>query len=274
LAAGEYTGTITVTAPGAGNSPQTVNVRLVVAAAPTPVVGRVSNAASFIIGPVAPGEIITIEGMNLGPGTPAFGAVANNMLATVASDVRVLFDGLPAPVLYVAATQVNTIVPYQVAGRTMTRIVVEHRGVVSAAVEVRVVDSAPGIFTLNGSGSGPGAILNQDNTVNTANTPAPRGGVIVIYATGEGATFPTGVNGRITTDPAENLRRPLLPVAVTIGGLNAEVLYAGAAPGFVAGALQINARLPAALAAGVHPVVVTVGSAASQPNVTVAVAGQ
>jgi uncharacterized protein (TIGR03437 family) len=271
LAAGSYTGSVTVTVPGAGNSPLAVRVTFTVAALPTPLIATVKNSASFLGGAISPGEIVVLEGTNLGPATGVSATVTNNMLPTAVSDVSVSFDGIPAPLLYVSATQINAIVPYHVAGRVSTRIQVTYRSVSSATLEQFVADTAPGLYTLNASGSGPGAIRNQDLQVNTANNPAAKGSIVVIYATGEGQTFPAGVNGRITNDTFENLRRPLAVVTVTIGGQPADVIYAGAAPGFPAGALQINARISENAASGQVPVVVTIGSANSQPGVTVSV---
>lgn len=91
----------------------------------------------------------------------------------------------------------------------------------------------------------------------------------MIYATGEGQTNPAGSDGLVT---GSVLRRPLANVAVTIGGVAAEVLYAGSAPGLVSGLVQVNARVPATVAVGNSvPVVVTIGGVASQAGVTMAV---
>jgi uncharacterized protein (TIGR03437 family) len=111
--------------------------------------------------------------------------------------------------------------------------------------------------------------LNQDGSVNALENPAERGSVVVLFGTGEGQTEPAGQDGKIAT---EALPRPRLSLAVTIGGRPADVLYAGGAPGLVAGVIQINARVPADLAAnGEVSVVLQVGGAASQPGVTLAV---
>ena len=83
--------------------------------------------------------------------------------------------------------------------------------------------TAAGIFTQNGQGTGPGAILNSDGvTTNSAAHPATRGTPIVIYMTGEGQTSPQGIDGKVTTAPYP---APLLPVAVTIGGQPATVQF-------------------------------------------------
>lgn len=272
LAAGRYTGTITITAAAASNSPQTVSVTLTVTAMPVPTGIAIANAASYAPGAVAPGEIVVIGGQNMGPATLTTGRVTGGILQSTLAETQVLFDGVPAPLVYVSERQISAVVPYEVAGRLSTRLQVSYRGAVSQPLDLRVTDAAPGIFTMNAQGNGPGAILNQNGSINSASNPALRGSVVVIYATGEGATNPRGINGRITPRDPNALARPLLPVTVMIGGRQAQVAYAGSAPDLVAGALQINAVVPEDVTPGsAVPIVVTIGSASSQANVTLAV---
>jgi uncharacterized protein (TIGR03437 family) len=178
----------------------------------------------------------------------------------------VLFDGTPSPLIYVSATQVSAIVPYALDGRVSTQIQVEYQGVQSAPIAVRIAGSAPGIFTLDQNGQG--AILNQDNSINSSTNGAAAGSIISIYATGDGAVVPQGVDGVII---GATLPMPRLPVTVTIGGQPADILYAGSAPGLPAGALQVNARIPSGTASGTTPIVLKVGDASSQSGVTVAI---
>lgn len=276
LNAGAYSGTITISSTNASNSPQTVNVTLTVTAAPKPlpVLAAVVNAASYFPGALAPGEIVTLGGTNVGPTTPAGLHVTSGRVDTLLAETRVLFDGIPAPLTYVSSTQINAVVPYGVGGRVSTRVEVEYQGVKSSPLVYQVTTSVPGIFTPDASGRGPGAILNQNFSLNSNANPASRGAYVMIYATGEGLVTPAVADGSVTPG-AEPFPRPLLPVSVTIGGKQAQVpAYAGAAPGFVAGVLQLNVRVPDDLAVSgvtVVPVVVTVGAASSQPNVTLAV---
>jgi uncharacterized protein (TIGR03437 family) len=94
--------------------------------------------------------------------------------------------------------------------------------------------------------------------------------VIVLYATGEGQTDPPGTDGRISNAAA--LAKPVLPVTVLINGTPAEVGYAGAAPGLVAGVMQLNVRIPENMPPGASvPIVVNVGGANSRLDVTIAV---
>jgi uncharacterized protein (TIGR03437 family) len=240
---------------------------------PKPVVTAIGNAASYATGSVAPGENIVIFGTGVGPAAIANGTVTNSVWSTTTGNTRVLFDGIPAPVIYSSSTQTSVMVPYGINGRTTTNVVVEYSGVQSNALAYSVVAASPGIYTLNQQGTGPGAVLNQDGiTVNSANAPAPRGTVVSIYMTGEGQTTPPGVDGAIIPPVVSALKNPVLPVTATVGGVAAQVIYAGSAAGLISGVMQVNVMIPAGAPAGVSvPVVVTVGTTPSQTGVTIAV---
>lgn len=270
LSAGTYTGTISVSSASASNSPQNVTVTLNVTTPAVPQISSFQNAGSFEQSFAVPGTIITIRGTDLGPATGLSGQINGGFLGTSLGEVQVLFDGIASPIVYASATQINAVVPYEVYGRTTTRLQILYRNQRSRELELRVQDTNPGLFTSNASGSGQAAALNQNNTINSPGNPERRDNVIVLYATGMGQTTPGGATGRIMT--GSDLRRPLGAVTVRIGGQNAEVLYAGSAPGLVAGAMQINARIPSNSIIGPNvPVVVQVGNASSQSNVTISV---
>jgi uncharacterized protein (TIGR03437 family) len=134
--------------------------------------------------------------------------------------------------------------------------------------------TAPGLFTQNASGSGPGAILNQDNSVNKPGNRAAKGSIVQVFLTGEGATDPAGVTGAITAatlPPPQVTPAPLLPIGVTINGQPALYVYAGEAPGLVAGMMQLNVQIPANAPSGDLPILVSVGGNWSQQGVTVSV---
>ena len=268
LSAGTYTGTVQVSSSAASNSPQTVTVNLTVTTPVIPQVNSVTNAASFAPTVAVPGLIFTIRGTDLGSTTPAEAVVSGGAIDTTLGGVRVLFDGIPAPLLYASATQINGVMPYELYGRFSTRMQVEARNQRSREIELRVADSAPGIFTLSAGGSGQGAILNQNGSVNGPSNPAERGNIIVIYGTGHGQTNPPSVTGRVATQVATPLA---IPVRVTIGGMDAQVLYAGPAPGLISGATQLNVRIPEDAPTGTVPVTFQVGGATSQANVSVSI---
>jgi uncharacterized protein (TIGR03437 family) len=243
-----------------------------VRAAPVIASGGIVNSASILPGPIAPGELISIYGSNFrvinGLQTSA---VQNNSLPKVLGNVRVLFDATPGAITALTANQVNVFVPYFVAGSLggPINVTVEMDGVQSAPVSVQVVSSAPGFFSVNGSGSGQGAILNQDSSVNSSGNPAFRGSVISLFGTGEGLTNPALPDGALSV--ATPYSMPISPVTVTIGGIPAIVQYAGAAPGLATGVLQINAVIPMSVSPGDVPISVTIGQVTTARQVTVAV---
>jgi len=227
------------------------------------------NAASSKGGPVSPGELIVMYGVNMGPANlVGFSVTAQGTFTTELADTRVYFDGIAAPLVYTSSGQVSAIVPYGIAGRTSTQVQLEYRSARSNVVTMSVALASPALFTLNASGSGPGAILNQDYSVNTAANAAERGSIVILYATGEGATDPISADGQIVSSV---LARPRQAVKVMIGGQDAIVDYAGSAPGLVAGVFQINVRVPANAASGNLPVMVTVGNVTSPAGVTLSV---
>lgn len=228
----------------------------------------VANAASYSQNRITPGMIVTLTGTGIGPGQLTTGSFVNNRFTTTVGGTRFLFDGTPAPIIYVSGGQSSVVAPYDVAGKQTVQVVAERDGVRSAPLAVTVVEAAPGLFSANSSGQGPGAILNQDNTLNSPQNPIVQGGVIILYGTGEGRVSNTPADGSLAGQP---LPTPVLPVRVTVAGRECNVLYAGAAPGLVAGLFQVNAQLPAGIPSGNQAVVVTVGTAASQNGLTVAV---
>ncbi len=231
-------------------------------------ISAVVNGASFLEGGVSPGELVTIFGANLGPASEAQGTVDGDQVADTIESTQVLFDGVAAPLLFVSSTQINAVVPFSVTG-TSTQIQVLYQGQPTSSTTVPVQPASPALFSLQGSGGGDGVILNQDGSVNSQSNPASRGSVVSLFATGGGLTTPASVDGLLVSQTYPML---LLPVSVSIDGQPAQVLYAGAAPGQVAGMIQINAVVPAAASQAPYDQVdVTVGSYASPATVTLAV---
>jgi uncharacterized protein (TIGR03437 family) len=245
----------TVTVQQAGNS----TVRL----QPTGVL----NAASLLAGPFAPGEIVTLLGSGIGPISGQF--PSGSPTSTDLAGYQMLFDGKSAPILFAASNQINAVVPFSLAGKTSALLEVSYLGHSLAELTLPVVAAAPAIFTVDSSGVGQGAILNQDSSANSASNPALRGSIVTLFATGAGQTNPASIDGQIA---GTVLAKPQLPVSVQIGGLAAEIQYGGAAPGLIAGIIQVNAVVPAEAPAGFAvPVVLTVGGSSSPLGVTVAI---
>jgi uncharacterized protein (TIGR03437 family) len=233
-------------------------------------IGAVTNAASSVSGPVAPGEVVVLYGSGLGPAgltqyqlDPTSGLVSTSLAGT-----SVIFNGTPAPLLYTSATQIAAVTPYSIAGSNV-QVFVQYQGQTSAPMTLPVAAVAPALFTQDSSGKGQAAASNQDGTLNGAAHPAKAGSYISLWLTGAGQTNPASVDGQPGAAP---LPKPVAPILVTIGGTSAVVQYAGQAPNTVAGVMQINAQIPSGTqAANAVPVVVQVGSVSTQAGVTIAV---
>lgn len=237
--------------------------------------GGVVSAASFSGAAIAPGQIVSLFGLNIGPAAPMNLELADDRVSNRLGNVRVLFNGMPAPLVMVAPGQINAVVPFGIDDSKPAEVQVENNGVWSDTLKVPVGSAAPSVFTLSQDGRGRGAILNFDDStggyrVNDAANPIRRGGYIVVYATGAGRMEPSVDDGRVVS--GSTLPRPVQKVELTIGGKVAEVQFAGAAPGMIAGALQINARIPDDAPQGDDiPIVLKVGDHRSQDSVTVAI---
>jgi uncharacterized protein (TIGR03437 family) len=233
-------------------------------------IGAVTNAASSVSGPVAPGEVVVLYGSGLGPAQLTQSRIdpTSGLVGTSLAGTSVIFGGKPAPVLYTWATQVAAVVPYSIAGANV-QVFVQYQGQSSAPVTVPVAAVAPALFTADSSGKGQAAASNQDGTVNGAAHPAKVGSYISLWLTGAGQTNPAGVDGQPGAAP---LPQPVAAVSVTIGGQSVTPQYAGQAPTAVAGVMQINAQIPSGTQAGnAVPVVVQVGGVSTQAGVTIAV---
>jgi uncharacterized protein (TIGR03437 family) len=246
------------------------------AAAPLPPIKSVVNAASFIGGPVSPGEMVTIFGTSIGPATAAYATTdpATGKLATTIGGLRVLFNGIPAPMIYAGNTQVSAVVPYEMALISNPSVWIDYAGETTNAYQLTSATSAPGLFAQNSAGSGPGAILNQDSSLNGPGHAAAKGSIVQVFMTGEGQTSPQGVTGAITTatlPPPQVTPAPALPIRVFINGQPVLYAYAGEAPGLVAGMMQLNVQLPANAPSGPLPIAVSIGGNISQTGITVAV---
>jgi uncharacterized protein (TIGR03437 family) len=236
-----------------------------------PTVNAVENVASYGNGPISPGEMVVIFGTGMGPSNlVGLQLDQQGRVANILSQVQVLFDGNPAPLVYVSAQQISAMVPYGLAGRSATQIQVVYQGSMSDSFQKPIAPSAPGIFTADSSGQGQAAMTNSDNSYNTATNPARPGSWVTFYLTGEGQTNPLGSDGNIATSTAN----VALSVTILIAGRTAQLLYAGSAPGNVNGFCQINAVIPPDLQYGGNlPLVVQIGGVSSQTGVTLAVSG-
>jgi uncharacterized protein (TIGR03437 family) len=235
---------------------------------PVPGIQAVVNAASFTSSAIAPGELITVFGVDIGPAAAAgLSLNAAGQVSTSLQGYSLTFDGVPAPLLYASRNQVNAVVPFAVDGKSTTFVRLRTPFEAVYSVTIPVSTAAPAMFAV---GSSAGAILNSDLSLNSAARPAARGSSVAVYATGIGALNPAVADGSVVRGPT--LPAAVAPVSVTIGGLPATVGYQGAAPGLVAGAMQVNVQVPAGVTPGsAVPVTISVGGTAGLNSVTMAV---
>ncbi len=236
-----------------------------VALAGSPTVNAITSAASYGSNGVAPGELLVLFGGTLGPQNLTSFALENNTVPTVLAGTRVLFDGVAAPLIYTRSDQVSVIAPYTLEASATTRIVVEYLGFQSTPFVMPIVTSKPGLFTVDGSGQGPAALLNENGSVNGPNNRAGKESIIVLYLTGGGAMTPGGVAGRVAAGTS-SLNQQIL---VSINGNPATVLYSGNAPGLVEGVIQVNVKLPLITLPGENLIRVQIGPNATTASATV-----
>jgi uncharacterized protein (TIGR03437 family) len=226
---------------------------------PPPVIepNGILNAASYATdATVSPGSIASLFGLNLAT-TTTLGTSTPPL--TMLAGTELLIDGIPAPLFYVSPSQINFQAPVGISG-TSAEAVVTFNGASSLAISMNVAPLTPGIFS---SGTGQGAVLNQDFSINSAQNPAPAGSAIMIYATGLGPTNPPFVTGQAGGTSPPNLTTST-PV-VLINGASAQVLYSGLAPGF-AGEYQVNALIPAGTRSGAAiPLLIQIGGQTRNP---------
>ena len=241
-------------------------------ALPPPVMqlNAVVNAASNVGSAVSPGEIVTLYGANIGPATAAgFQVNADGTYAKSLGGTRVLFDGVPAGVIYASASQVNAVAPYGLASGTTTQVQVEYAGLRSQPVAIPVGPAAPGIYCYSG-GAGQAVAVNTyaDQTVAyNQDRPAARGGYLTFFITGEGQLTAPWADGFLPVAPL--FPNPAAPVSVHMGGVPSEC--SGNWEGLIyEGVTQVNACVPAGAPTGdAVPLEVSVGGVSAQSGVTV-----
>jgi uncharacterized protein (TIGR03437 family) len=217
----------------------------------------VTNAASSQSGPVATGEFVSIYGNSLGPATYQIATGSEKGLG----GTRVTFNGIEAFLTFTSATQVNALVPYGITGKADA--VVSYNGKTSDAFPLALTDASPGIFT-RAYGGGQAWAVNNDGTFNTSANPVARGGWVSFWATGQGQVTPAGVDGELIS----GYKNLVLPVKVTIGGQDAQILGAVL---IYTGEIQVNAMVPNGSPTGDVPLVLTIGTTSSRKDVTIAV---
>jgi uncharacterized protein (TIGR03437 family) len=202
------------------------------------------NGASLATGAIAPGEMVTLSGAGLGPQQAVQSqASLESPFPTQSAGVAVTFDGKPAPLLWVQDAQINAVAPWSLTPGQNTKVCASYNSVSTNCLTWPVVQSAPAVFTVDGSSA---VAVNQDGTMNSLSNPAPVGSIVTIWATGLGAIAPPQADGALVQFP--------LPTNTLAAGVQAwwcfpfscssfptyKVTYAGPAPYLLSGVTQIN----------------------------------
>ena len=203
------------------------------ATAANPVISAVLNGASYSE-VFAPGCWMTIYGANLAPS----GAVASSLpLPKSLLNTSVTVDGHPAALLYVSPTQVNALIPFEVAASGNKKVTVALTAFsITRYYSIYVNHNAPSLFTLNSAGTGRALVF--DGSFKRVDQPT-EGDVVILYAAGLGETDPPASSD----NGAAGANQLLDEVEVFMGDQQAEVLYAGLSPG-LEGVYQLNVRVP------------------------------
>jgi uncharacterized protein (TIGR03437 family) len=223
---------------------------------PTIAAGGIGNAASYSTTALSPGGIFAIFGSYFSC-TPTTSSTLP--LPTTLNGVTVEVNGTAVPLFYAGEGQINAQIPYGTPAGNAT-ITVTSSGGTSEAGTLPVEAAGPGIFMIGTQA----AAVNADGTVNTTANPAHAGSYISVYFTGTGPLSNPPASGAVAS--SSPLSQATLPYSATIDGSPAVVPFLGLAPGFV-GLGQANITIPAGLAPGNYPLIITIGGVASNSAV-------
>jgi uncharacterized protein (TIGR03437 family) len=234
-----------------------------------------ASAAVYDSTAIAPGEIVSIFGINVGPSVPYSGnRDRDGNVTTELGGVTVSIAGLPAPILYTDPGQINLVTPFGIPTAGTVPVEVRRNGSLISAFEKQVSDSHAALFTSDGSGFGLLAALNQDGSINSSLNPASLGSVVSVFGTGFGAMSPPTLDGAAA---CKANTKPLADVSVLVYGASdgpvysapGTIEYVGNTPCLVAGVVQINFRIPSVIRAYYGTVTITVKPGAAFGTIAV-----
>ncbi len=242
-------------------------------------VGGVVNSASFT-SPVAPGSIATVFGANLAQSSSLANAVP---LPTSLGGVTPLMGSIiderawSVPLFFAGGGQLNIQVPWELEGQAQAMLSPTIAGITYRAVIVNIAPYAPGIYTMDGTGRGQGAVVNVTNgqiaapggsIAGSRTSAAAKGDFLTIYCTGLGGVTIRPTSGGAA--PLSPLSHTKATVTASIDGVATPVSFAGLTPGAI-GLYQVNVQVPAGVPSGdAVPLVISVGGIISNV-VTIAI---
>ncbi len=217
--------------------------------------GIVSPANYSTILP-APGSYVAIFGTNLANATASYNTP---YLPVSLSQVSVSFDNpnlsVPGHIVFVSPGQVNVQIPWELQGQPSVQVKVSLGDSSGTVFTMPLGTYSPAYFEIPSGGQNIAASLDESNNIVTVTNPVARGHVVQLFLNGLGP---------VSNQPASGDPAPVNPLAettatpvVTIGGVNAQVIFSGMTPGNAA-LYQINAIVPETNA-GVQPITISIG---------------
>jgi uncharacterized protein (TIGR03437 family) len=196
------------------------------AAAPAP------QIAVFLPPATAPGELVILTGTGIGPSTAVIAQLTpGGLFPSTLAGVRVTFNGIPAPLISVAANRIECQSPYGLDGAATAVAQVQYNGQSSNLFAADMLAQQISLL----------AFTNADGTVNSTANPAKVGSAVTLYLTGLGQTVPPSVDGAINSGaPAAPRTAPV----VYVNGSQVQPAFLGPAPGQSSGVFQLNVVLP------------------------------
>jgi uncharacterized protein (TIGR03437 family) len=243
---------VVITGNPAGDSVVADDLSYTNAGPVVPAVSSVVNSASLAAGALAGGSLATIFGTNLA--TQTVSAASLPLPTTLGGDSATV-GGVAAAFYYVSPGQVNIQIPFGVQAGP-AKLVFNANGA-STTVTIQIAVAAPGIFLI---GSYAEAINLSSGTVNGPTAGAAPSSSVEVFMTGTGAVNPPVATGAAA--PGSPVSNVVATVTATVGGQAATVSFAELDPGEV-GVTQVSVQIPASLANGVYPLIITVGGVAS-----------
>jgi uncharacterized protein (TIGR03437 family) len=228
--------------------------------APTFSTENIVNAANFAAG-AAPGALLALYGIGLGSN---WQTAAGSAPTLAGASIQIGGVSVPVPLVYASPTEVHFQMPFEASGATTLTFTREDGS--ATTVGVNVADSQPGLFTADGSGTGPANARLADASVLSTANPVNRGDAVTLYATGLGAVSPAVPTGTVPATPSTCVN----PVKVTVGDRILDPDFAGLEAA-VPGLYRITVRIPSDLSATGYVLVKLTVAAVDSNTATVAV---
>ena len=212
----------------------------------------VADSLTYLSGPIAPGKLVSLFGPGIGPDRPATLQIdASGKAATYLGGLSVYFNGVAAPLLYVAKNQINAVVPFEVGNAPDSTVVLLKDGVRLDGPSARLSSTALSLFTTGTYNGCSTAAVNLDGSLNGPDHPASPGSAVMIFGEGAGV-MANAQTGEIATGAGRIAAQVNVGVQLTDSSFHngpplsapVPILYAGDAPGAVEGVFQMNVQLP------------------------------